>query len=109
MKAIASATYASGRSRSRLTRPSAAATAWSAGVGPAAMARAGRTPTSTSAAAGARAGFRRARRGVTSLARVPVNPVAAVVGRRQEGEVRRDALVVQVHAVADVVVDVVLA
>src|SRR5438552_19184512 len=78
--------------------------AWSARVGPA-TARAGRKPTSASAAAGGRRGFET----VTSLPGVLVNPVAAVVGRRQEGEVRRDARVVQVHAVADMVVVVVLA
>src|SRR5207253_6186046 len=72
------------------------------------MARAGSKPASASVTA-ARAGLRSARRGVTSLARVLVNAVATVVRRREEREVRRDALVVQVHAVADAVVDVVLA
>src|SRR5206468_11192512 len=71
------------------------------------MARAGRKPASSVIAA--RAGLRSARRRVTSLARVLVNAVATVVRRREEREVRRDALVVQVHAVAYMGVDVVLA
>src|SRR5207237_2871931 len=97
--AVAWLRWASARSCWWPSRCSAAATAWSAGV-EAAAGTAARTPTSTRSTAVRR---------VTSFPRVLVNAVAAVEGRRQEREVGRDALVVHVNAVADAVVDVVLA
>src|SRR5207247_10731362 len=94
----------SGRLRLLATCSSATATARSAGVAASAGPPARPTrPTSASvAAAHARCGL------LTSLPRILVHPVAAVVRRREEGEIRREPLVVDVHAVPDPVVDVVL-